>query len=488
MNRRHRHQWYQQILDSFPAIRREAATVAETLHLGEWRDRIGLYAGSSSSPGRLPSYVMQAIVAANREPVLPNRVIADEIRTLIKDVYGDDHDVVVTNTAEAALRLSYETLMAPPMMRKGDAYRTRVLTLLGEDFEWGAGYGRPFPPKYKNLAIDRTVAGGELGVDAKSLNNLDTLFVRFADGRYEVHGIKPNLVPLLTEVDPEATLQLARRVAERHATTLSGVHIVGYDTPGWGFGAKDGSGVPGLMRAMGGLAAEYDIPFVVDAATCLPIVGLDPRVIGADVMIYSMDKAGRSPIAGLAIGKADALSVLRKAMGWDGPRVGGTSSYSKAVFSLADPGRDSLVGLLAFLKVLRDAPERVIEPIEQMHDILMEELEAFRPRRFRDKLIITKSHHMGGIELNYARTWDGEEFGIPLFNLEDLYAETNAIDVAITAMGLAPSTIYAGNVLIGPGLGLIDEDGALVPNATRAAIRAMVAAFGIVCRHAGLGD
>ena len=105
---------------------------------------------------------MQAMAAANREPVLPNRVIADEIRTLIKDVYGDDNDVVVTNTAEAALRLSYEALMAPPMMRKGDAYRTRVLTLLGEDFEWGAGYGRPFPPKYKNLAIDRTVAGGEL--------------------------------------------------------------------------------------------------------------------------------------------------------------------------------------------------------------------------------------------------------------------------------------------------------------------------------------
>jgi hypothetical protein len=236
------------------------------------------------------------------------------------------------------------------------------------------------------------------------------------------------------------------------------------------------------------LAADYDIPFIVDAATCLPIVGLDPRAIGADVMIYSMDKAGRSPIAGLAIGKADALSVLRKAMGWDGPRIGGTSSYSKAVFSLADPGRDSLVGLLAFLKVLRDAPECVIEPIEQMHAILIEELDAFRPRRFRDKLIVTKSHHMGGIELNYARTWDGDEFGVPLFNLEDLYAETNAIDVAITAMGLAPSTIYAGNVLIGPGLGLIDEDGALMPDAARAAIRAMIAAFGIVCRHAGLGD
>ena len=59
-------------------------------------------------------------------------------------------------------------------------------------------------------------------------------------------------------------------------------------------------------------------------------------------------------------------------------------------------------------------------------------------------------------------------FGLPLFNLEDLYVGANAIDAALIAMGQAPSTIYGGNVLIGPGLGLIDREGALIADAARA--------------------
>jgi hypothetical protein len=133
-------------------------------------------------------------------------------------------------------------------------------------------------------------------------------------------------------------------------------------------------------------------------------------------------------------------------------------------------------------------PETVTEPVDGMYEILMEELEEFRPKRFRDKLIVTKSYHMGGLELNYAETWgtDGDGFGLPIFNLEDLYVGSNAFDAALMAMGQAPSTIYGGNVLIGPGLGLIDQDGRFIPDAARAAFRAMVKAFEIVARHAGL--
>ncbi len=75
---------------------------------------------------------------------------------------------------------------------------------------------------------------------------------------------------------------------------------------------------------------------------------------------------------------------------------------------------------------------------------------------------------------------------MPLFNLEDLYIGANAFDAALTAMGQAPSTIYGGNVLIGPGLGLIDGSGRLDEGATRAAFRGLVKAFEIVARHAGL--
>jgi hypothetical protein len=483
-----RHQFYQSILTAIPAIEKEAQAAAKELRLSKYKGRYGTYQGSSSTPGRLPDYVLDAIVTANRDEVAPARRYADGIRELVKHVYGDEYDVCVTNTAEAALRVTYETLMAPPTMRKGEQYRARVLQVLGEDFEWGAGYGRAFPPRYKNLAIDRTVAGGELGIDGKSLNNLDTLFVKGAGVKYEIHGCKPNLVPLMAGIDVKGTLANLRKAAERHASFVTGVHAVGYDTPGWGFGEKDADGTPVLMKGMADLAGDFDVPFVVDCASCLPFVGLDPRKIGADVMIYSMDKAGRAPISGLIIGKAEPLSVIRKSMGWDGPRTGGTSSYSKGVFSMHDPGRDSLVGLHAFLRTMIDAPKKVTDPVDGMYDILMDELKDFAPKRFRNALRVTKSHHMGGLELNYADTWANGDFGLPLHNLEDLYTSTNAIDCAMVAMGQAPSTIYGGNVLIGPGLGLIDRSGDLIPDVTRAAFRGMVKAFAITAKHAGLGE
>ena len=103
--------------------------------------------------------MLDPIVEANRLDVLLAVEIADKMRLLVKDVYGDGYDVCVTNTAEASLRVAFETLVAPPTMRKGDQYRTRSLQIYGEDAEWGGGYGRAFPPKYRHFAMDRTVSG-----------------------------------------------------------------------------------------------------------------------------------------------------------------------------------------------------------------------------------------------------------------------------------------------------------------------------------------
>jgi hypothetical protein len=483
-----RHQFYQSVLNAIPAIEAEARNFAKDMGWDKFAGKYGTYQGSSSTPGRLPDYVLNAIVEANKQEILPARRFADQIRELVKHVYGDDFDVCVTNTAEASLRVTYETLLAPPTMRKGDQYRARVLQLLGEDFEWGGGYGRAFPPRYKNLAIDRTVVGGELGIEGKCLANLDTLFVKGSGVKYEVHGCKPALVPLMTEINVADSLDNMHKAADRHGAFLTGVHAVGYDTPGWGFGEQDSEGTPVLMKGMASLAQDYDVPFILDCASCLPFVGLDPRKVGADIMIYSMDKAGRAPIAGLIIGKSDSMSAVRKSMGWDGPRGGGVSSYSKGVFSMHDPGRDSLVGLHAFLKTMVDTPKKVTDPVDGMYKILMEELRNFAPKRFRNQLMITKSYHMGGLELNYARTWQNGSIGLPLHNLEDLYANTNAVDSAMVAMGQAPSTIYGGNVLIGPGLGLIDQSGDLIPDVTRAAFQGLIKSFEIVAKHVGLGD
>jgi len=488
MKQKYRFQWYQEIYDNLPKILEEAGKAAKELDLDKLKNKIGLYPGSSACPGSLPKYVLDAIIKANQTPVLPMREVEDELREVVKDIYGDEYDAAVTNTCEAALRVCFETLFAPPTLRKGDAYRARYIVPYEEDFEFMAAYGRPFPPKYKNLFIDRSCSAGELGVEGKSLLNLDSIFVRLVGTKYEVHGIKFNPVPLMTGTDAEKSIERIAEIAERHADTLAGFASIGYDTPGYGYGEKDESGVPKLKKLIGQLADKYDVPYLVDSASCLPVIGLSPKDIGADVMVWSMDKAARAPISGLIVGKEEIMVPVRKSLGLGGQRHGEVSSHSKALFSLCDPGRDSVVGLTAVLKTLRDDPDKIKRPIDKYHDIITEEFSALKPIRFRDKLIVTKSYTMGGTELNYERTWEDCEFGIPIFTNEDLFIKAHPIASALEEMGIYPALIYSGNIFLGPGLGTLDENAELNEEYARLGVRSLVRAVEIVCKYAGLEE
>jgi len=488
MKAKYRYQWYQEIYDNIPKIHAEARKTASELGLDNLKDKIGLYPGSSTCPGPLPNYVLDAIIKANQVPVLPLRKVEDELREVIKDIYGDEYDGAATNTCEAALRVCFEILFAPPTMRKGDAYRGRFIAPYGEDFEFMAAYGRPFPPKYKNLFIDRSASAGELGVEGKSLTNLDSVFVRLVGTKYEVHGIRYNPVPLMTRTDAEKSMERIAEVAARHAQSLVGFESIGYDTPGYGYGEKDENGMPKLKKLIGKLAEQYDVPYLVDSASCLPVIGLSPKDVGADVMVWSMDKPARAPTSGLIVGKEEIMVPIRKGLGLGGQRYGELSSHSKALFSLCDPGRDAVVGLTAFLKMLRDDPDKIKRPIDKFHDIIVEEFQSLKPARFRDKLIITKSYTMGGTELNYEQTWDDGQFGIPIFTGEDLFANTNPISSALEEMGVFPSTIYSGNIFLGPGLGTLDENADLNEEYARLAAKSLVIAVEIVCKYAGLEE
>jgi len=488
MKPKYRFQWYQEIYDNLPKILEEAGKAAKELGLNKLKNRIGLYPGSSACPGSLPKYVLDAIIKANQTPVLPMREVEDELREVIKDIYGDEYDAAVTNTCEAAMRVCFETLFAPPTLRKGDAYRARYIAPYGEDHDFMAAYGRPFPPKYKNLFIDRSCSAGELGVEAKCLLNLDSIFVRLAGTKYVVHGIKFNPVPLMTGTDAEKSIERIAEVAERHAETLAGFESIGYDTPGYGYGEKDESGIPKLKKLIGQLADKYDVPYLVDSASCLPVLGLSPKDIGADIMVWSMDKAARAPISGLIVGKEEIMVPVRKSLGLGGQRYGEVSSHSKALFSLCDPGRDAVVGLTAVLKALRDDPDKIKRPIDKYHDIIVEEFSSLKPSRFRDKLIITKSYTMGGTELNYEQTWDEGEFGIPIFTSEDLFIKAHPIASALEEMGIYPALIYSGNIFLGPGLGTLDENAELNEEYARLGVRSLVRAVEMVCKYAGLED
>ena len=69
-----------------------------------------------------------------------------------------------------------------------------------------------------------------------------------------------------------------------------------------------------------------------------------------------------------------------------------------------------------------------------------------------------------------------------------MYTNTNPIMSALDEMGVFPATIYTENSFLSPGLGTLDEDGALKEEDTRLAVRALVRAIEIVCKHAGLDE
>ena len=48
--------------------------------------------------------------------------------------------------------------------------------------------------------------------------------------------------------------------------------------------------------------------------------------------------------------------------------------------------------------------------------------------------------------------------------------------------------IYAGSILLKPGLGLLDRDGGLAAERAELSALTPVKATGIMCKHAGLGD
>jgi hypothetical protein len=315
---------------------------------------------------------------------------------------------------------------------------------------------------------------------------LDGIFVKLFGARYEVHGINSNPCSLLADVDAGKSAERLDTVASRHTETLSGFETLSDDTPGFGYGAKDGEGIPILQRSVGKLAEKYDVPYVLDAARAVPIVGIHPRDVNATVTTYSMDKTVHGIISGLLVGREEEMVPIRKALGTHGGRMGATSSHGKAAFSFADPGRDAVISQIAILKTLKDRPETIKGPVDEYYSVTKEEISGIEPSWLRDGLLITKSYHVGCVEINYQHTWSRGKFGIPIFSIEDNFSNTNLLSSALAEMGILPPPIYAGNIQLTSGLGDVDEDGNLIKENVRLSVRALVKAIGIVCKSAGL--
>ena len=467
---------YEHLAANKTAILEEARQVGTGLGIPtDLKGRLGTSGANSALPGALRSDIVQAI-ERDALQVRPNKHLGDDIRRVVKSVYGDDYDAAPTNSCEAALWITFDALLTPPLMGRGEPYRARSIGLIERHAEHHLSYGRPFPPKYKDLFADRGATSGELGLSGRRNQNMDIVMVPMAGASYPLHGIKFYPCPLLMNTDVGKTTDALRRAAEIHARDLSGFVSLGYDTPGFGCGKKNRDGAPQLLANIGELAAEYGVPYVCDNAWGTPFLGTDPRHVGADVMLYSMDKVTGAPTSGLLIGREEAMVNVRRALGIHGDRFGGTSAHGKASHVAADPGRMTMTAMLQALRVLRDQPQVVTQPVDTTHALVLDEYARVKGD-LGDGIVITKSYNLGGVEVNYEGTWSGGRIGIPIFNNEDRVAGSALVNLCTAEMGVAPGQADDANIIINPGLGTVDKDGVVIEERMRLAIRATFASL-----------
>ena len=267
---KYKFQMYKHLQANIPAIYAEAKAAAESLGItGDVKGNIGLTGAISGCPAPMRRNVMEASEHGATK-VIPLARLVDEIREIVKDVYGDGYDVCPVSTCEGGLWVAFDTLFSPPFTGRGDKYRTRYIAPLEKHMHHQAGYGRPYPPKYKEFISERGSTAGEFGFSGKRLDNLDVVVVPLKGAEYPNHGIKYWPVPLLTKVDPRGSVDALADAAAQTGSELAGFVSLGYDTPGYGYGVKDSEGTPVLQKGIGALAKKLNVPYSSDNAWVSP--------------------------------------------------------------------------------------------------------------------------------------------------------------------------------------------------------------------------
>jgi hypothetical protein len=485
MTKSYKFQLYKKLQTNLANIIGDAKQAAEEIGIpDELKGKIGLTGAISGCPAPMRSDIMKA-GEEGATKVIPLAQLHEQIREIVKSYYGDEYDAVSVSTCEAGLWLTFDCLFSPPFTGRGDNYRSRYMVPYERHLHHHGSYGRPFPARYKDIFADRGSTAGEYGFYGKRLNNLDTVIVPLVDALYESHGIKYHPTVLLSNVNASSSIEKMAFHANLHRNNLVGLSSLGYDTPGYGYGEKDDEGTPVLQKEMAKLTHSYDLPYVVDNAWGLPFVGHDPRKTGADIVIYSMDKATCAATSGLIIGKEEFITPLRRAMGVHGDRYGTTASYGKAAFVGFDPGKEALLSQIQALTVLRDNPGVLTDPVDDLEKIIMEEMNSL-PDALKKDLVVSKTYNSRAIEINYENTWKDGKIGLPIFSIEDMYAGTALTQSLVAAMGVIPTVGYDANIMASSDQGTTDSDGKLITENARYAVKALFRVLEILSNYSEL--
>ncbi|MCL4426515.1 MAG: hypothetical protein M1553_14020, partial [Firmicutes bacterium] len=202
---------------------------------------------------------------------------------------------------------------------------------------------------------------------------------------------------------------------------------------------------------------------------------------------YSMDKATGAATSGLVIGREEVMTPIRRSLGMHGDRWGTLSSYGKAAYVTQDPGKEALLTQVRALKVLRDQPEVLTKPVDDLYDLVNDEL-SHLPEKLRRGLLVTKSYNSAAVEINYEKTWADGKMGLPIFPIEDMYAGSHLIQAGLSQMGIIPTIAYDANIFISPGMGTSDAKGQLIEDRMRLALKGLVSLLEIIARYSAYLD
>ena len=166
-DQRFRFELYRDMHARMPQIFADARAAGEALGITpEMRGQVGLTGAVSAMHGALRREAAEAMDAVAYKPV-SSASLDEEIRTVIKEHYGDGYDAALVNTCEAGLMVAFDALFAPPTLGRGTPYRGRYVTLYERFMHHPGAYGRPFPPKYKEYLADQGETAGEYGIQGK---------------------------------------------------------------------------------------------------------------------------------------------------------------------------------------------------------------------------------------------------------------------------------------------------------------------------------
>ena len=236
-----------------------------------------------------------------------------------------------------------DALLTPPLIGRGEPYRARCIGLFERHAEHHLSYGRPFPPKYKDVFADRGATAGELGSRRQAQPEHDIVIVPMAGASYALHGIKFYPMPLLMNTDAGTPL----RPCAVPQTFMRGIsaalsHLV---TTPWATATARRTAAAHrscwqYRRAGGRTRRPVRVRQRVGHAVSRHRPARDRRRCDA----VQHGQGDRAPTSGLVIGREDAMVNVRRAFGIHGDRFGATSRTARPAMLPPIPGKMAMTG------------------------------------------------------------------------------------------------------------------------------------------------